>query len=115
MMEFLIGWIVLCLLPAFIARSRGRSFIGVFVLSVILSPLIGLIVALVMRRGDQVAQETVVRGGTSSEYRKCPMCAEAVRKEAVKCKHCGAILTQEPVATTREPDAILKGAKPPPY
>lgn len=29
-----------------------------------------------------------------NEIRRCPYCAEEVRAEAIKCKHCGSILSQ---------------------
>lgn len=31
--------------------------------------------------------------GSSEGYKKCPFCAEAVRIEAIKCKHCGSALS----------------------
>jgi len=30
------------------------------------------------------------------ELRKCPFCAEQIRKEAVKCKHCGSAIEAPP-------------------
>lgn len=34
------------------------------------------------------AKALAVQDGQHGEYRKCPFCAEPVRKEAVKCRHC---------------------------
>jgi len=80
-MIYLIIWIVLCILIGSLASSKGRSFFGYFLLSVILSPLIGLLILLVS--GE--AQQKVPPGG----QKKCPACAEAIKAEAIVCKHCG--------------------------
>lgn len=100
-MEIVIGWLIFSLVAAWIASSKGRSGLGVFVLSVLLSPLIGIIVALVMQRADKIEATQVVHGGVSREFWKCPFCAEAVRFEALKCKHCGSDLSTPEVAEKR--------------
>ncbi|QQO10256.1 hypothetical protein [Breznakiella homolactica] len=43
-----IAWFILCLLVAFGARNRGRSFLGYFLLSFFLSPIIGFIVLIIL-------------------------------------------------------------------
>ncbi len=35
------------------------------------------------------SQQTAVETGAHGDFKKCPFCAESVRKEAIKCKHCG--------------------------
>lgn len=52
------------------------------------SPLFGLLAALTGASSERKAVLT----GEHGEYKKCPYCAEPVRKEAIKCKHCGSEL-----------------------
>lgn len=105
-MELIVGWLIFAFVAAWIASSKGRSGFGIFILSVLLSPLVGIIVALAMQRGEQVQASAVVHGGVSREYLKCPFCAEAVRFEALKCKHCGSDLSTSEIAATRRKEAI---------
>lgn len=53
-----------------------------------LVPLVALITASTIQSGKEKAVAT----GEFGDYRKCPFCAESVRKEAIKCKHCGSDL-----------------------
>lgn len=50
-----------------------------------LVPIGALFVSLSRPTGEAMAVQT----GESGDFRKCPYCAEAIRREAVKCKHCG--------------------------
>lgn len=53
-----------------------------------LVPVVALFVALSSKTSEQVA----VVSGEHGDFRKCPFCAESVRREAIKCKHCGSDL-----------------------
>ncbi|KAB8310741.1 hypothetical protein EH228_09935 [Erwinia endophytica] len=57
-----------------------------------ISPVLGLIIAF----SAPTAEKITVIHGVSGDYKKCPLCAEAVRKEAVKCKYCGSDLPNNP-------------------
>jgi hypothetical protein len=46
--EFLVFWLLLCIIPAAIANSKGRSGAGWFLLAVLISPLIAGILAAVV-------------------------------------------------------------------
>lgn len=85
-MEIFLGWFCLSILAGVIAGAKGRSGFGYFMLSLLLSPLIGLIAAAAMPRIDEP-------GATSSPatetHVKCPDCAELVLRAAKVCKHCG--------------------------
>jgi hypothetical protein len=73
-------YLALCAIPTSIAINKGRSGAGFFILSFVLSPIIGLIIALLVR---------VDSNSASPGRTKCPDCAEYISKEAKVCKHCG--------------------------
>lgn len=107
---------VACLISAIVARKRGRSGILTFLLcagtgfglvvftssvggtglaagfAAFLAPAAGLFWALAARSSEQIATEA----GEHGAYGKCPFCAEPVRKEAIKCRHCGSEIPSAP-------------------
>lgn len=98
-----------CMIVSAIASKRGRSGLILFVVSIVagvgmvmfvsqvigqrtmagfgafLVPLAALVWALMTKSSAELAVEE----GHYGDFRKCPFCAESVRKEAIKCKHCG--------------------------
>ncbi|WP_441928247.1 hypothetical protein [Marmoricola sp. RAF53] len=58
-------------------------------LGAFLCPIIGFVIALMSDNAEQAA----VAQGEFGDYRKCPFCAESVRREAIKCRHCQSNLT----------------------
>ena len=75
-MEIFIIWLFLSVVAGVIASNKGRSGIGFFLLSVILSPLIGIIAALVAGANKANVEEKKMSSG---ESKKCPYCAEIVK------------------------------------
>lgn len=51
---FVVGWLIFSGVAAYIAHQRGRSPILFFFIAIILSPLVGIIAALMVRRGNGV-------------------------------------------------------------
>lgn len=109
-MEIVFGWFVLSIVAGWWAGSKGRSGIGVFILSLVFSPLVGLITAAAMDSSAEQEKQTddeekawALSGGVSRLYRKCHACAEVVRLEAVKCRYCGAELPPIPAAAPAAP------------
>ncbi len=85
-MPYFIGWVALCFVAGAIASQKGRSSVGFFFLSLVLSPLIGIIAALIAKPDEGKVEKSKIAGGKS---KKCPYCAELVKVEAIVCKHCG--------------------------
>lgn len=103
-MEIFIFWILGSIVVAIVASSRGRSGIAFFFLSLLISPLLGFVLAVAMgsqaKPGAAPAPAAVVDGEAASPdtHVRCPDCRELVRKDARVCKHCRATLTPQPVS-----------------
>jgi len=79
-------WIILSILCGIYASGKGKSGFGYFFLSVLLSPLIGFVAALIAKEDTVNIEKKEMSLGVK---RKCPFCAELVKSEAIVCKHCG--------------------------
>ncbi|WP_218581433.1 hypothetical protein [Pseudomonas sp. L13] len=115
--HWLIVFIILCVLISFIASKKGRSGLLLFFSMVapavplmmiasyslgnnmdakpiamwvvaFLCPVVGFFWAIMAKNKEQMAADTGSYGG----MKKCQFCAEPVRAEAIKCKHCGSKL-----------------------
>jgi len=80
---------LLGLIPAFIAQSKGRSF-GAWWLYGFLLFIVAIIHVLVIPSDSSPSIN-------SSDSRSCPFCAEPIKRQAIKCKHCGSEVVSVPV------------------
>lgn len=93
-MEYLVGvsflsWFFLSFAVGRLARNRGRSAGGWLVFSLVFSPLVGAAYVAVL---DDESMAGKARRVSPQTHLRCPDCRELVRRDASKCRHCGAAL-----------------------
>jgi len=92
-MEIFFFWLLFSVAVGILAGNRGRSGVGWFLLSMVISPLLGGLFCLV---SSDLSKLAVITAPSSATHLQCPHCAEFVLPAANVCKHCNGTLTPQP-------------------
>jgi hypothetical protein len=85
-LAFLAGYIFFVWVARKIAADKGLDTTPYFLLAIFLTPLVGIIAAIVAKPKAEAVEAQRLAAGTE---RKCPFCAELVKREAIVCRFCG--------------------------
>ena len=82
-MELLLFWVVLGIVVALIANSKGRNAGGWFIYGLIIWPVALVHILLSSKTAEARIQDAKAEGRVP-----CPQCAELIKKEARVCPFC---------------------------
>jgi len=107
-MGIIIGilWFVLVCLLASAASKKGRSGAGFFFIGLLLSPLVGFIILVVMGENKEKLQQQNLKAGIT---KKCPFCANEIKKEAIVCQFCNKDVPYEAAPISDTPENAKNG------
>lgn len=68
-----------------ISYKKGNSFWSGFLISLFLSPVVGLVAVLAQSKDVKTLEWRAMRSG---ELKRCPACAELIKSAATVCRFC---------------------------
>ena len=85
------------LLPSYIAAKKDhQNFNGILLVNILTGmSVIGFVAALIWAFNDSkenTKSESNTGTTIADDTKKCPFCAEDIKIQATKCKHCGSVL-----------------------
>jgi hypothetical protein len=95
-MEILILAALIGLIPATIAYNKGHSFFGWWIFGAAIF-IVALPMALIVKSDKNTLEKRAI---SENDLRKCPHCAELIRREATVCHYCRNEVVPAPSSST---------------